>query len=264
MRSPTDVPQEVEVADDVRGAHVLGDPLAPAEAHPGERGVLVVEGPVLVALVREERHRVEERVQVVLAVEAVQRIRRADAARVEADDVEAPSEVRTQELTEAAEDEGHAGAARSAGVDEQAADPALGVARRHAGQRELGGLAPRPVVVERHLGRCTLEAGEVVTARLPVDRRHARRTAAAPRDSRPRGERREQNHHRDEHRPSGEHGQDSHDAPPGMGPVPSANLPVSDARYKSGCRRRLAHCWRVRRQAARRPRPEPPWRRPRA
>ena len=207
--------QQVEVANDVGSAHVLGNPLATAQAEVWERRVLVVERPVLVVLVREVRHRGEEGVELVLALEAVQRIRVADPARIEADDVEAAVEVVVQELAEAAQSEPHAGPAGTAGVDENAPDPVGGVARRHAGEQDRRLLSPGRVVVERHLDQRTLRAGEIVSARLPVDHRHLRPTAAG-RDSRPRRNGDEQNRDRDEQPASGEHGEDSQDAPPGI------------------------------------------------
>jgi hypothetical protein len=143
---------------------------------------VVVEGPVLAGLVREERRRVQELDEVVLAVEAVDRVRGADAARVEPDDVEPPAEVVVQLLSEAVENELDARAAGAAGIDEDAPDPVRGVGGRKSGKRDLGRRPSRRVVVERHVEQCALEPWEVVAAGLPVDRR--RRTGGRSRPER--------------------------------------------------------------------------------
>jgi hypothetical protein len=162
--------EQVEIADDVGGAHVLGDRLPARQASARERSPVVVERPVLGRLVREDRRREEEREEVVvLAVEAVERIGGANAARVEPDHVEAPLEVRVEELAEAAEDHGHSRSAGAAGVHEDRADAVRG-RRRHTRERDLGRGSSGAVVVERHLGRRAVDTGEVSPAGLPVDR----------------------------------------------------------------------------------------------
>ena len=167
-------PKQVEVAGDVGRAHMRRDHLAAAQAPSGERGELVVERPVLGPLVREQRHRGEERVEVFLAVEAMQRIGRADPAWVKADDVEAAAEVVAEILAEAVEDEADARPSRPTGVDEDRADPVLGVRRWEPRERQWCGRPRRRVVVERHLDGRAFRCGIVAAAGLPIDRRDYR------------------------------------------------------------------------------------------
>ena len=82
---------------------------------------------------------------------------RADAARVDADDVEPVGDLARDEVAEERR-EPPRGAARASGVDEQRADPPAGVARPHPGEVQLDGRTLRLVVVERHRGGRALEA----------------------------------------------------------------------------------------------------------
>jgi hypothetical protein len=83
------------------GVHVRGHRLPVVPALAAERLEGGEERAVQPPAVRERRQTGEVRVERRLAVEAVQRIGQADAARVEADDVEAAVELAVEELSDA-------------------------------------------------------------------------------------------------------------------------------------------------------------------
>ena len=109
-----------------------------------------------------------------IAVEG--RAARPDAARVDADDVEAPARCSARTGRRRAAHELHAGAARPAGMDEQRADAVLAVDRREAHEREVDRATARTAVVERHLRGGALKAVvAVASSRSRRDRRVLRR-----------------------------------------------------------------------------------------
>ena len=152
--------QQVEVADDVGGVHVLGDPLAAVQAQVRKRRVPVVERPVLVVLVRNTGTPEKKKA---LSSSSLSKqcsgSQMRDPARVEADDVEAPVEVVVQELAKplrtkpTPDPPGPPGSMNTLPKRFAGRSP-------HAGQQHPRLLPPGRVVVERHLDQRTLRAGK--------------------------------------------------------------------------------------------------------
>ncbi len=155
-------PQDVHVARGLDGRDVARERTRQLVAPLGERvgpvGVRVaLGGGVGVGILGEVG------VEVVVA-QAVDRAALAGAARVEADDVVGVEQRLAQHRARVGGVVG-AGRARTAGVDDQRADP---VTRgRHSQQREIDRVAVRVAVVEGHLERGALVAGVAV---VPVQR----------------------------------------------------------------------------------------------
>jgi hypothetical protein len=104
----------------------------------------------------------------------VKRLRSAYSARVEPDDVEPPAEILVKLFAEVTQYELDSGTARAARVDEHTADAIRGMVGRNPGKRDLRRGSRRQVVIEWHLGRRPLAAGEILSAWLPTERRHLR------------------------------------------------------------------------------------------
>ena len=181
------LPQQIQIAGDVGGAHVRGNARMPAEALSRERADAVEERPLLLAPVREGGLLGAERHLRVVAVETTKRLRRAHAARIEAHHVELPSQPRLQVRAEAAQDQTDPRAARPTRIDEHRADLVARIAGGESRERDAGRGAARVVVPERHGGDGAVGAWEVRTAGRPGQRRHrdARATVVpAPRAQR--------------------------------------------------------------------------------
>jgi hypothetical protein len=174
-------PQQVHVAGHVGRRHVVQDRPAPLGAGPGHGPVGADPDPLLLPGHWEREGRQEVGQGVLERLIAPQRGAAHDAAGVEADQVEAGPDLVGEEEGAALEDHVDPGAARPAGVDEQRADPAAGVAGREPGQGQGDLPALGLVVVERDHGGGALEGLQALAfgrAAAPVQLGHGRRAGA--------------------------------------------------------------------------------------
>ena len=171
---PQRLAQQVQVAGDIGGRHVVQDGAAVPCAGPGDPAVGSDPGALLLGRDREPE-RCLGGLRLGEGVEAAQRGAAIDAAGVEADQVEAgPQLLGAEEPPERADDV-HARLSRTTGTQEERADPAAGLA---GGQPDEGQRDPRPigvVVVQRHPGGGALQALTTVDPDQLGHRRGGRR-----------------------------------------------------------------------------------------